>query len=228
MLSKSILLTFLLTACTGTDGDSGNSDSGDGECEILQDVSCMGEDPTEEIACPEGYQCSGLSAFWCYRGECDNLPECLPGDTRISTSVGEVAISSIPVGMTIWSRNAEGKKLLTTVAKAEHVLAPQHHRVLDLTLADGRHFRASPDHPDTNGKTLVSYKVGEELDGSRITKKALVPFGEDRTWDILPNGPTGDYLANGVWLGSTLKADGGDASASQTTDPGSTARATAE
>lgn len=209
MFYRAIFLSLLLTACTGgvSSEDSTVSDSGDEECEILENVSCMGADSSEEIDCPEGYECSGLSAFWCYRGECNNLPVCLPGNTRISTPAGEVEITEIKVGMTIWSRDPAGQKIHATVHKAEHVVAPQHHRVLDLTLADGRRLRASPDHPDANGRTLASYRVGEELDGSPITQKELVSYGGNRTWDLLPGGPTGDYLANGVWLGSTLKAD---------------------
>ncbi len=73
---------------------------------------------------------------------------------------------------------------------------------------DGRKIQASPDHPDTAGKSLVSYQIGDSLDGSIVQNKKLIPFGGDKTWDILPAGPTGVYKANGVWLGSTLKSPG--------------------
>jgi hypothetical protein len=203
---KPILVSLLLIGCIDAENDSG-ADSGAAECEILEDVSCWDDENQTEIECPEGYTCSGLSAHFCYAGECDNLPVCLPGNTRISTPTGTVAISDLQVGMTVWSVNEKGETVPALVEKAEHVWAPAHHKVIDLTLEDGRRFRASPDHPDVDGKALISHQIGDVLDGAKITGKTLVSHGGARTWDILPSGPTGIYLANGVWLGSTLKAD---------------------
>lgn len=196
-----VALMFSAVACTGSD----SSDSGE-TCEILEDVDCMSTDSGAENACPEGYSCSGVSAFLCYKGTCDDLPICLPGTTQISTPMGAVAISDLKRGASVWSRNLQGERIEAIVEKVESVVAPKHHQVLDLTLRDGRHFTASPGHPDIHGKALETYQVGDVLDGSAITQKSLVNYGQERTWDLVTSGPTSHYLAEGVWLGSTLKS----------------------
>jgi hypothetical protein len=46
-------------------------------------------------------------------------------------------------------------------------------------------------------------RAGDRLDGSRIrvvTEAGYSGF----TYDLLPSGPTGEYFADGVLLGSTL------------------------
>ena len=205
---KLLFSALLLMSCDAAEKDSGNNETTDeNECEILEDVSCWDEESATQIDCPEGYTCSGLSAYWCYKGTCDNLPECLSGSTQIHTPSGAVAISKLKVGMTVWSKNEKGEGFAATIEKAEHVYAPTHHKVLDIVLADGRKLRVSPDHPDATGRALTTLGVGDALGGSTIAEKTLIPYTEDRTWDILPSGPTGTYIANGIWLGSTLKAD---------------------
>jgi hypothetical protein len=37
-----------------------------------------------------------------------------------------------------------------------------------------------------------------------VTTWELVPYAGDRTYDLLPAGPTGAYWANGILLSSTL------------------------
>jgi hypothetical protein len=71
-------------------------------------------------------------------------------------------------------------------------------------LADGRELHASPGHPTADGRPLGSLAVGHVLDGSRIVLWALVPYAGERTYDLLPAGPTGAYWANGVLLSTTL------------------------
>jgi hypothetical protein len=195
-LFGSIALVFLVFGCTDSEET----------CEILEDAYCVPTDSGTENVCPEGYSCSGEPSFWCYKGTCDDLPVCLPSTTQISTPLGAVAISDLKIGASVWSRNLQGERVEAIVEKVESVGAPEHHRVLNLTLEDGRHFTASPGHPDIHGKALETYKIGDLLDGSAITQKSLVNYGEKRTWDLVPSGPTGHYLAEGVWLGSTLKS----------------------
>ena len=47
-------------------------------------------------------------------------------------------------------------------------------------------------------------RAGDALDGARITRITPVPLAGDRTWDILPSGDTGLYIADGVVLRSTF------------------------
>jgi hypothetical protein len=204
-------ILFTLVGCGGSADKLDGGDSGE-ECEIHPDADCTPADSGGEATCPEGYSCSGLSAYLCYKGTCNELPICLPGSTQIGTPKGDMALESLKVGAPIWTRNAQGDRIAARVEKVASVRAPNHHKVLQMTLADGRSFTASPGHPDTQGKALRDYRVGDVLDGSAVREKTLVNYDRDRTWDVFPSGPTGDYLANGVWLGSTLT---GGASVSQ-------------
>jgi hypothetical protein len=55
-----------------------------------------------------------------------------------------------------------------------------------------------------DGRPLSSLSSGDTLDGARVTGVSVVPYGGERTFDLLPAGPTGAYWADGVLLGSTL------------------------
>jgi len=76
--------------------------------------------------------------------------------------------------------------------------------MVHLVLADGRELLASPGHRTADGRALGDLQKGDELDGSTITHWALVPYAGERTYDLLPAGPTGRYWANGILLSSTL------------------------
>jgi hypothetical protein len=203
----------------GTDGDTdgdtagttdGGADAAGDECDILLDeegntVSCQGSTPGSEVACPEGYQCSGLSAFWCYRGSNCDLPVCLSADARIDTPRGTVPVASLHVGDTVWTRAADGQRVSAPLSKVGNTRAPADHQMLRVVLSDGRTLRASPNHPDVTGAPLVALKAGARYDGARVVNAALEPYGQPRTYDVLPAGPTGVYWADGVPVGSTLR-----------------------
>jgi hypothetical protein len=76
--------------------------------------------------------------------------------------------------------------------------------MVHVRLADGREVWASPGHRTADGRPLGALAVGDPIDGSHVTLWELVPYGGDRTYDLLPAGPTGDYWANGILLASTL------------------------
>jgi hypothetical protein len=76
--------------------------------------------------------------------------------------------------------------------------------MVHLVLADGRELLASPGHKTADGRALGFLAAGDALDGSTIKLWELVPYAGDRTYDLLPAGPTGTYWANGVLLSSTL------------------------
>jgi hypothetical protein len=63
----------------------------------------------------------------------------------------------------------------------------------------------SPGHPTAEGKAIVDYQAGDELDGARITATEYINYESGMTYDILPAGTTGLYWANNILLGSTLK-----------------------
>lgn len=198
------------TATTPDAEPPADATGGEDECEILKDengdnVSCMGEDPTEEIPCPEGYTCSGLSAFMCYKGDCQNLPICLAADARIDTPLGEVPITELRVGSIVWTATTEGHRVAAPVKAVGSVAAPADHRMARVTLSDGRSFRASPGHPLLSGQALASLAAGQAYDGASVMTVALEPYEGTHTYDLRPAGPTGFYWVQGVRVASTLR-----------------------
>ena len=51
---------------------------------------------------------------------------------------------------------------------------------------------------------LADLRRGESLDGSTVVDTVTVHLNDGATYDVLPTGPTGDYWANGILVGSTL------------------------
>lgn len=140
-------------------------------------------------------------------GTCNKIPcylKCLPEDARIATPRGEIAVSQLMVGDPVWSADAKGKRIEARVVLVASVSA-RRHAVVELRLSDGRVLHASAGHPLAGGRTVGALKVGERLDGSIIAGMRKLPYHGTHTWDLLPDGPTGWYWADGVLLGSTLR-----------------------
>lgn len=73
-----------------------------------------------------------------------------------------------------------------------------------IVLGDGRSVVASPGHPTADGVGLGTLTAGASLDHARIVSMTQIDLDDDRTFDVLPDGETGRYWADGVLLGSTL------------------------
>jgi Hint domain-containing protein len=132
-----------------------------------------------------------------------NCPICLAAGTRIATPSGEISVQDLRVGTAVWTTDAGGRRSVGVVLETGHMEAPPGHVVVALRLDDGRTVMVSPGHPTADGRTVGALRPGDRYDGGRVTSATLVPYGGS-TWDILPSGPTGSYVANGVLLGSTL------------------------
>lgn len=133
-----------------------------------------------------------------------NCPICLARGTRIATPDGEIAIEDIRVGMPVWSIDAEGRRVVATVVKIGRTPVAASHRVVRLVLGDGRVVRASPGHPLADGRLLAAIRAGDTVDGATVVSATLESYDGGSTFDLLPSGPTGVYLADGIALGSTL------------------------
>jgi hypothetical protein len=133
-----------------------------------------------------------------------NCPICLASSTMIATPGGAVRVVDIRPGMLVWTTTREGLRVVAPVLEIGSTQVPSSHRMVHLTLADGRELLASPGHETADGRALGSFAAGEKLDGSTIKLWALVPYAGDRTYDLLPAGGTGTYWANGILLSSTL------------------------
>jgi hypothetical protein len=138
----------------------------------------------------------------CRRIEC--YLKCLPEGAMIATPDGDVPVTRLEVGDPIWTADAAGARVASRVARVGSVERTGRHEVVELTLADGRVVRASAGHPDAEGRPVGELAAGDLLDGAAVRAVRRIGYDGARTWDVLPEGPTGVYWADGVRLGSTL------------------------
>jgi hypothetical protein len=131
-------------------------------------------------------------------------PICLAVGVRIATPSGEVAVEEVREGTEVWTADARGERVRGRVIRIGSTPASTDHEIVRLALADGREILASPGHPSTDGRRLGDLRAGDLLDGSRVVLSERIPYEGGRTYDLLPDGPSGTYIANGIRLRSTL------------------------
>ena len=129
---------------------------------------------------------------------------CLASDTRIATPDGERPVSEIVEGSVVWTSDGAGRRAPARVIRVIRVPVPDDHPMLRVTLADGRALRLSAGHPLGDGRSPELLVRGDGLDGSAVLTVKRVPYEGSATHDLLPEGPTGTYWANGILTGSTL------------------------
>ena len=105
-------------------------------------------------------------------------------------------VEQLRTGMSIYTEDAAGEKITGIISKTASVPAP-------IGLSDGRSVSASPGHPTPDGRAIGDLKVGDMLDSAIVVSVTSVPYS-GFTLDILPDGGTGLYWANGILLKSTL------------------------
>lgn len=135
-------------------------------------------------------------------------PICLARGTTIDTPTGPVAVQDLRLGDPIWTLDADGRRVAGTVIAVGSTTAPPDHRVIRLTLADGRSVTASPGHPLADGRTFGSLAIGDLVDGSPIVALVSLAYSGGETFDLVASGATGIYLSDGIALGSTLAPAG--------------------
>jgi hypothetical protein len=133
-----------------------------------------------------------------------NCPICLAAGTLIATPNGPVAVTTLRLGDPVWTADRGGRRLPGVVTALGSVAFPLGHDALALVLSDGRSVTASAGHPTADGRTVGMLAPGAELDGARVVSVTPVRLLDGGTYDLLASGPTGDYWADGVLLGSTL------------------------
>jgi hypothetical protein len=131
-------------------------------------------------------------------------PICASPTTPIATPSGERKIADLRAGDLVYSVD-NGAIVAVPILRVGSTPVIGHH-VLRVTLEDGGVLEISPGHPLGNGQPLSSLAAGSELDEQhRVTSIELIPYGYDRTYDILPSSSSGAYFAAGALLGSTLR-----------------------
>lgn len=131
-------------------------------------------------------------------------PVCLEGETRVRTPDGDRPIRLLRSGDAVLSVDARGRTIevtiRTTVRRA--VIGP----LVTFELADGRRLNVSAAHPLPDRRPVGVLAAGDILDGSAIVRRGTGEASGGVTYDILPDGPTGLYWANGILLASTIDA----------------------
>lgn len=176
---------------------------------------------SSDTSCGSGYQCiqdcgppvvrvdSLPPPFHCQTDAIASKPRmcpiCLASNTLIATPKGDVKVTDLKVGMTVWSPDAQGKKTVRIIIKLSKTLVPASHKVVHLVLSDARQVWVSPNHPLMNGQPVSTLHVSDLYDGASVVSSELVPYWDTATYDILPDGDTGAYWADGILLKSTLR-----------------------
>ena len=133
-----------------------------------------------------------------------NRCRCLSGDTLISTPDGDVLIKNLKPGSPVFTREGGGEKSVKPVIRTVKVPVPDGYEIYRLTFDDGNVLLVSGGHPTADGRKISGLEAGDSLDGKGIVSVERVVYGDGFTYDILPEGETGIYWANGIALGSTL------------------------
>jgi hypothetical protein len=131
-------------------------------------------------------------------------PICLAEGTLIATPAGEVPVEQLAVGGQVLTSDGDGRVRVAVVVRIGSVAVPASHVVVRMTLTDGRSVIASPGHPLADGRPIGSIRAGDTVDGSIVHRVTRERYTGTRTYDLLPSGETGAYIANGIPLGSTL------------------------
>jgi hypothetical protein len=140
-------------------------------------------------------------------GRCEPcMLRCLPPTARIRTPEGEVAVGQLKRDALVMTLDERGRAVPARVIRVSSIPVTGIHEIVVVELADGRTLRASPGHP-TLTKTIGDLVLGDVLDGSTVTKLRRERFTGGATWDLLPEGPTGAYWADGVLIESTIHQD---------------------
>lgn len=169
-------------------------------------------------SCPTGFDCvQGCGPpvqrqddppppYFCQlKGFVRMCPICLSENTLIETPSGAIPIQQLEKGMSVWTINKSGERVLGEIVATSRVPVSSNHRMVKLNFYDGRELLVSPGHPIIDGRTVADLSPGDYYDGSYVVNAKIVPYGREATYDILPSGDTGFYRANGVLLGSTLR-----------------------
>lgn len=184
-----------------TPGTEGKRCTGSGDTTCGTGYAC-----TQECGPPVARETDPAPGWSCYPvGKPRMCPICLAASTMIATPKGEINVTELREGVEVWTMDKNGKKLSAPILKVGKTFVGSSHRVVHLSLTDGREVWVSPGHPTTDGRTMSELKIGDAMDGSRVKNTELVPYTEGATYDLLPVGDTGAYWANDILMGSTLR-----------------------
>ncbi len=186
------------------------------KCSGLADLSCPADyECTQDCGppvvrypdtTPVTYQCQ-------IKGYQKMCPICLAKNTLIDTPSGSVLVQEVQKGMSAWTVDNSGNRVLGVVIKTSKTAVPTDHKMVKLILFDGRNLLVSPGHPTIDGpfgspqgrRTTSDLNPGDLYNGARVISSDRVSYSDGYTYDILVSGETGYYFANGILFDSTLR-----------------------
>jgi hypothetical protein len=134
----------------------------------------------------------------------NTYPICLAEGTLIDAPGGPLPVERLRKGMTVWTADYSGVRVQAAVLETIVTPVPAFFQVVRISLSDGRSVTASQGHPSADLRALGGYRTGDTLDGASVITVELPIYNGGATYDLLPDGPSGLYWANGVLLKSTL------------------------
>ena len=138
-----------------------------------------------------------------------NITICLTPGALIATPNGDVRVVDLRPGMPVYSMDLEGNRVVAPVVMASRVTVPETHTVCRVVLDDGRELYVSGVHPTADGRAIEDLAAGDRLNGASVESVERVLYTGGHTFDLLPDGETGHYWANGILIGSTLSPEAG-------------------
>lgn len=129
---------------------------------------------------------------------------CLSSETLISTPDGNVPIIGLRPGMSIFTLDMNGNKVIKPIELVSKASVPDGYAICHLILDGGRELFVSGGHPTADAREISDLTPDDMLDGAHLISMEKVRYRLGYTYDLLPAGDTGFYWANGVLLGSTL------------------------
>lgn len=137
-----------------------------------------------------------------WAGSCSG--SCLSPSTKIDTPYGPKAISKLNTGDKVYTLNDQGDKVSARIIEKSKIHVSKLHQMIHLGMMDDRILIVSPDHPTNDSRTVRELFPKEKYNDSSINTVKLIAYDHSYTYDILPEGKTGYYWANGILIGSTL------------------------
>jgi hypothetical protein len=134
----------------------------------------------------------------------DAATVCLSHDTSVSTPEGNVPIADLMTGMSVFTLDSDGNKVIKPVVLLSKAFVPETYELCHLILSDERELFISDGHPTADGKEIRDFCQDDIFDGTKIVSIETVKYAGGYVYDLLPEGETGLYWANGVLIGSTL------------------------
>ncbi len=131
------------------------------------------------------------------------IPNCLSSDTLISTPDGNIPVTDLRPRMDVFTLDMDGNKVIKPIELTFETEVHDSHIMCHLILSDGREVSVSEGHFTCDKRMIGDLNPGDIIDGAKLTSIERTKYNSGYTYDLLPDGETECYWANGILLRST-------------------------